>query len=474
MENDKNNWGYIVKVGMVVGIVLLLTLGILLPIKFVPAALSTFSRSIKAIFSRTEAPELTADKTNIRSGEPFTLYWKGVATDEKGSFSLTYECKEGFIFEHAIGAGNERIGCEAPFYFSAPSTNSLTLTPILERQRFIDVSVRVRFEEENAGEPRLLGQVTISVTNENFAGTATTTPNNSGPIVGNTGNQPATTTPAGGSPTPGKTGTPDLSIRLISTGILGQDATQFTPTTSFNSNSRAAIRFEIANTGDGPSGTWRFSALLPAINTNQTSYLSQPQTSLRSGDRIEYTLGFDGLKNSGNNPVTVYVDPTNTVREKNEVNNLLSINIVNSGTGNNTGGNGTGFPGGTSQGTDLAVELIGIGKVDYQNQFYLSPSIYQGDRAAIKFKVINRGINSSSTWGYTVRVPGQPVHTYNSGNLESLTQNNYREFTVIFDSVSRQGQSQYTQNVTIEIDPENRTNDSNRGNNTVQSSFVIY
>ena len=72
-------------------------------------------------------------------------------------------------------------------------------------------------------------------------------------------------------------GYPDLAVRILSVVPQG---------------SRYAMQFEVSNIGTNSAGTgWNFNAQLPLDPTY--TYHSGPQQTLRPGDKIVYTLGFD-------------------------------------------------------------------------------------------------------------------------------------------------------------------------------------
>src|SRR3954470_18025553 len=78
------------KVLVLIGLIILLIIGILLPIKLVPSAVTGIKDYFSSLFRRTSV-ELSTNKEQIISGEPFTLSWSG-ATRENGSYILSYPC----------------------------------------------------------------------------------------------------------------------------------------------------------------------------------------------------------------------------------------------------------------------------------------------------------------------------------------------------------------------------------------------
>jgi hypothetical protein len=127
-------------------------------------------------------------------------------------------------------------------------------------------------------------------------------------------------------------GKPDLSVKLLSTGIINRSTKQFTQTSTMGTGDEVGMRFEVRNIGNAVSGSWNLKATLPSATT--PNYNSDPQMSLNPGDRIEFTLGFDNPTNIGSVTAYVYADPANVINESNEGNNSIGVpfNIVGGST----------------------------------------------------------------------------------------------------------------------------------------------
>ncbi|MDD5068901.1 MAG: CARDB domain-containing protein [Candidatus Pacebacteria bacterium] len=137
-------------------------------------------------------------------------------------------------------------------------------------------------------------------------------------------------------------GLPDLAIRVIGIGTVDPYTGAFRPTGQLYSNQRVGVQFEVRNDGGTATGRWAFNADLP---TNaDSSFESDLQPSLRPGERIIITIGFDNLDTNysddyryddyrydyrGNYtaPVTITLDPDRDIRESSENNNTLRISI---------------------------------------------------------------------------------------------------------------------------------------------------
>ncbi len=118
-------------------------------------------------------------------------------------------------------------------------------------------------------------------------------------------------------------GRSDLSVRLISTGIVDRNTKQFIQASTMGTGDQVAIKFEIKNIGNNVSGAWNLTANLPSKTT--PNYSSDYQRSLNPGDRIEFVLGFDNPTNLGQVVAYIYADPANIISESSESNNSLSI-----------------------------------------------------------------------------------------------------------------------------------------------------
>lgn len=120
-------------------------------------------------------------------------------------------------------------------------------------------------------------------------------------------------------------GKSDLSINLISTGVINKYTGQFYQTNYIGSNDIVGIRFEVKNIGTNISGTWRLRLVMPSKTTPE--YNSDYQISLKPGDRIEYTASFEKPTKTGNNTGYIIADYFNNVDESIESNNYLTIPI---------------------------------------------------------------------------------------------------------------------------------------------------
>jgi len=122
-------------------------------------------------------------------------------------------------------------------------------------------------------------------------------------------------------------GNPDLTVTITNVGYLrsGDDTDTFVASNSVPDNKEGAVQFTVANNGTNTTGTWKFKADIPT--SPSLNYTSPTQPSMKPGDRIEYTLGFDRTKSGNNREITITVDSGHDVNESNENNNEDSENV---------------------------------------------------------------------------------------------------------------------------------------------------
>ncbi|MBL7045440.1 MAG: hypothetical protein ISR99_00155 [Parcubacteria group bacterium] len=120
-------------------------------------------------------------------------------------------------------------------------------------------------------------------------------------------------------------GEADLTARVLSTGIVDRSTNSYTATTTIKTSDRAAIRFEIENIGGKPTGAWTFNVVLPTYPSH--IFHSTTQRELASGDKIEFTMGFDQIADNEEGEIIINVDPTQSVKEKTKENNIVKHTI---------------------------------------------------------------------------------------------------------------------------------------------------
>ncbi len=125
-------------------------------------------------------------------------------------------------------------------------------------------------------------------------------------------------------------GRPDLTVRVLRTGILDYNNNFITTgNTTFRSTDRVAIQFEVINQGRSPSGTWNFQANLSGNFPGRLYSNPQYEASIPSGGKSTFTMAFDSI-GYGNNTITIFVDNMYQVNEVIESNNTASVNFYTS------------------------------------------------------------------------------------------------------------------------------------------------
>ncbi len=121
----------------------------------------------------------------------------------------------------------------------------------------------------------------------------------------------------------GSSSVPDLSVRILSAGVIDPISGDIIPRSSASPNDLVAVRFLISNDGGAATGPWYFTAQLPT--TPAYPYSSPVQISLPPKGSIENMLRFKNATPGG--VFSVSVDSSNQVSESNEGNNTANQNI---------------------------------------------------------------------------------------------------------------------------------------------------
>ncbi len=454
------------KVIVLVILIALLITGILLPIKLVPNAVTSIKNGFSSLFGGGETATLTTDKSEINSGEAFTLSWDGKHKDN-GSYVLTYACKDGVHMQTSIYQPNQEVPCDSQYYFS-PNDNRIDLSIFSENNRFIDVPVSLSFLANDSTEVKTLASTTLTITNvnvadsrQNITGTSTT-PTPVTVATSTTPVEPTTPAPVATTPAPKPTitrthrvsnpnGTADLSVQITDIGYLDPVTAQFVSSPTIYGNARAAAKFVVTNNGDKNTGAWNFTATLPTVD--HPTYTAYNQPNLGPGDGIVYTLGFDKINQTLDNVISIAVDSNNQVVETSETNNTSSVHIANlSGTNNGTPTN--------VGGADLTVKITSIPSYTYANS-----------RVNVQFEVQNIGDQTVNSWRFTANLPtGDSNSFYTSEYQAPLAPGAKIIFNLGFDRTQYQGNN----NVSITVDPYNNVSEVNENNNSTSATIYRY
>lgn len=264
---------------------------------------------VTSLFSRfTNGNEITITvPATVESGASLPISWE-YEREGDGSFALLYQCKAGFRFELPTPSGSvAAIPCGNAF--TVGDRTSLSVTPVLSGTSSADVPFTVIFmPAATSTNERPQGTATVRV---NARGNGTATPSTPTP------SQPTPSTPS----SPVETGSPDLSVRVLSVGVI-DDGGNYIQRAPMHAGEISAVKFDIANNGGASTGAWYFTVNLPM----QGGYLyaSPAQASLAPGAHIENILRFRPMQSGGGN-LTITVDSTKAVSESNEGNNSTAI-----------------------------------------------------------------------------------------------------------------------------------------------------
>lgn len=321
--------------------------------KAVPNAMSSLATAIASLSSvfipagSQEEIILSAPALTIASGEEISISWEHVGKGLEGSYAFRYNCADGVHFTSPASTGSEGVVfCNAPFRF-LDGGNSVSLTALSAKNRFIDVTLFIDFTPNGGTQATVTGSTVLTIVNEDIS----TSPSVITPGTDESLQPPAPSTPVittsvpsqgqgTGSPLPATeevitvpvssnpNGQADLAGRIIEVGTVNKTTNVFTASSTPYSKSqeyRVAIRFSIENAGNKTSPQFTFNAVLPSFPQHIFSSAGQPE--LKPGDRIEYTLAFDQFVDADEGLFTLNIDPSNRVNERNKDNNLVKYTI---------------------------------------------------------------------------------------------------------------------------------------------------
>ncbi len=309
----------------VIGLVAILLLGAwgIIQIAF---ALPGF---LNNLFSSNASPTVVLEQESLvlgvpatlTSGQPFALSWEHGNKKGDYSYQISYSCATGLSIHAPTQDGSyQSVSCDTSFNFIA-ATETMQMTPTLSSKVETPATFTVFATHLESGLVTAVGSTTTLVL------PATATPPAAAPtpkpIV--TPKPKPTTTYVPAARTSNLYGSPDLAISALSAQPMG---------------SRYTMQFIVSNVGTNVSAAgWTLAAELP-LNPVYT-YTSVVQPGLYPGDKIIYTLTFDGPTYSGydygyqnyNYPqyggrtVRITVDPQGYIAEYNRTNNTAAVQI---------------------------------------------------------------------------------------------------------------------------------------------------
>lgn len=264
----------------------------------------------------------------------------------------------------------------------------------------------------------------------------------------------------------------DLAVRVLSRGVMNRATGQYVETNSFTSSDTVIVKFIAENRGNCPTGTWSLRVDMPSQNTADRVRNIVNVASLPAGSTVTGEVNFT-TPVVGNSNVTLTVTD-NSGRDSNLSNNTVSTSIttVASNTGTNPGTpiTGDGRP-------DLAVRILRMGTLGYNNQFITSANtsgsyggnFRVGERIAMQFEVINQGQNPTGPWTWKAdSVVFQNGSYINNQYENSIPAGGRLVYTIGFDS-----QTIGTNNISVSVDHLNQVNEFNESNNIAGVSFNV-
>jgi len=328
----------IVKIFAVLGLIVIILIalyGAMAALRSIPNVWESMGNaftSVTGVFDGEDEMELSVSPQTPVSGEIVTISFDKKGTGN-GSYSFSYDCAEGINFEilSPDGASRTFAFCNTPTTFAA-SGNYVRVIPTLINKDVVSAPIKIDFTRNNDNEVSASGETQITVikssgstANPPVSGPATTTPPTTKPPVNNPPSNPGYTIITAPR-VPVLFGFPDLTVKILEVGTINKVTGVFTATTYITTADRVAVKFEVLNAGTNTAANWRFNASLPL--EPYYLYPASIQPILNPGDKIIYTLGFDGIQNRSINQFSVIVDPDNMVQESNELNNTATRNIT--------------------------------------------------------------------------------------------------------------------------------------------------
>jgi len=441
-ENTQKYKPIILKSLFIIMILVIIVLLAFAVIRFIPFMFSSFASvgsSVKSPFSSDV--EIRLSENDLNSNEAFRLYWEYKGSKE-GTFNLNYECAPNLGLV-VVDENNTELKCDTNYPLSA-SDKFIDLKAVSARENtYTESKISVAYID-GTGEEVSSASEAFSVTNEGSApvndlsGSATISSQGVNTGGGDTSNNDnVDTDDSTNSNTPNNNQTvsnvpADLAIfnaRAISDTI---------------------VVFDVTNIGGRSSGNWNFSYTIPGEGL-QTSPL---QLSLTPGATIRYTLTFDDIP-SGN--AVISVDPTNSIRENSETNNITTVFVR--GDGGNGDSSDNNYD--SDDEADLVIRNLEAGYMS-GSRFREDDDIDERDDAAIRFEVVNIGGESTGTWRF--EIDGTPYddsnNDYRSGRQSSLRPGESRIITVEFENPDA---GRY--NIEVEVDSDDDVDEENERNN---------
>jgi hypothetical protein len=435
------------KILFVIGVIIVLIVLAFLIIRFVPkifSGLANVGSSITGVLGKNEIAVTTSD-TSLSNGEKFTVGWE-FNTGRTGVYSITNECVENVEVDIETPNGTRRLICDNPFTLGSENGSVSLIANLNKDNSFADVPIVVNFTENGSDTPLAKGSVIVTIQNGDpnagtFGDSNATISTDAVEMLDDDSKKEEVKKPSTGAQTvipatqsPVATAPADLSIsNVVASGNQ--------------------VAFTVSNIGGQRTGNWNFNYTTP---TNPKENLSSPlQASLSRGQSIRYTLTF-GVKASGNQNVVIQLDPTNSISELSETNNIGTVTL----SGNAIGGGNNGGSYDSNDDADFVINNLEVGRLS-GSRFTEDDRADDGDDIAIQFTVKNNGGENTEDWRFEIdNLPYDNDDNYRSKEYSALRPGESMTITVEFENID---EGDY--DIEVTIDSENDTREEKESNN---------
>jgi hypothetical protein len=121
--------------------------------------------------------------------------------------------------------------------------------------------------------------------------------------------------------------------------------------------------------------------------------------------------------------------------------------------------------------SDLSINLLAVGTIGSDGQFYQSSQVIRGSTVAVKINVANLGTGYTGPWSLIGTMnPSLNGYAYRLDNQPSLAPGANTQVIIAFSNPQTIG----TNYINIQVDPSNLLNDVSRTNNTLSTTVNIY
>jgi hypothetical protein len=457
MADNPTKANLIAKILFIAGGIILFIVLVLFIFRIVPVAVSNLSNFTSNIFSginrgnTDEEIQVTTDNDTVDVQNPVLVSFVYEPGDVVGQYHVSYSCVDGLFFDIQSKDGPKRIICDTPLRLGS-NINAISLTPLFTKQiGFVDSTLTISYRDAQSN---ILASGTKTITIKEDEATATPEENPyevNGTLSGST----VTTTEV----TPVKT-TPTTTYTNPTTGTYTQPTKDLVITYIAPSVYDSSFVMYVYNHGNTPTGPWEFT-YTDAENPSQL-LLSPVQASLGKGQGLAVTVRFDGQNNS-RQTIFVVVDPYNRIAETNESNNSASVVITGDPSGSNGGGSYN-----PNDDADLVITSMEVGRLS-GSRFIEDDEVDEGDSAAVRFVVKNKGGESTGSWRFEIdNLPFDEDDTYRSKSYSSLRPGESIEIIVEFNNVD---EGRYS--IRVEVDSDDDVDEEDESNNTKSRTLEV-